>query len=899
MRRSCGVVALGLLWLVPASAAVVSRLSGQAYYDTVLDITWIADANLAATQSFGVSGLGNPEPGTMTWDKAQEWIAAMNGAGYLGVSDWRLTRVADTATAGCNLAFTGTDCGWNVDLATGEIAHLYHFSLGNIAGFDPGGVEQACYTAPQTCLANRGPFPDFQPDHYWTGTPLAGDASKAWEFNARIGLQSVELKTRSSYVWPVRDGDIALAADADGDGVPDVSDNCTLVANAGQCDSDGDGYGNRCDSDLNNNGFANAQDYILFRAQLGKSSAPPAYNPADINCNGYVNSQDYVLFRERIGLALGPSGLIPGPLPGTFLPYGSASPSVVFRHPLTSNPDGTGGLTATVYGAVGGPEHDAVKGMRGASAGSNTASGYRLTGFSASTLNALGTAGQVSFEVSTRYFSQASAYGGGSSGDSLVTQTTPIEFANAETPGNGQLHVLRRSAGAGGPARVTTEGLTNADGSQRSFLGWVSDNALGNAGNFTSYGKPANGFTRINVGWYQDGGLGNIVVLAVDGVVLQWAARDNTVNPFTHFTLGGAANWLNGGFVSSVEEMTDASHWIRNLQISTLAPTVPALATGPLKSIAIMSDSIIPATPWFNISWKDLNIDARITRAMEARGIRPATLYRMNAGGHTLIDGIGTPSFTSGDTSSQVVSSGGTSTDVRGLIKALNPTTIIINGGSNDVGYAGATATKFRAALRDHVEYFCGLDGTSHGGADYSASPPGVMPSYIFFTNIPDRGFNWDGAATATGTLNGTTTVGGVSVPGGFANGDPIGAYGGNGLYIPTGTTVVSGGGTATLVLSQAATGTGPVSLYRLARHADSPARQKAAAFRDEIAAMPAWFAATFPASTVKVRVIDTYTASGGDAVIPGKILADGVHPDYYGIYNGNEAIADALAGTL
>ena len=138
-----------------------------------------------------------------------------------------------------------------------------------------------------------------------------------------------------------------------------------------------------------------------------------------------------------------------------------------------------------------------------------------------------------------------------------------------------------------------------------------------------------------------------------------------------------------------------------------------------------------------------------------------------------------------------------------------------------------------------------------------------------------------------------------MSVPGGFANGDLVGAYGNSGLYIPAGTTVAAGGGTATIVLSQAAVGSGSVNLYKLTEHADSATRQKAAAFRVEINAMPAWFAATFPTSSVKVRVIDTFAATGGTAVIPGKILADGVHPDYYGIYNGNEAIAAALVGTL
>ncbi len=106
--------------------------------------------------------------------------------------------------------------------------------------------------------------------------------------------------------------DITVAnPDADGDGVVDALDNCTLVANPGQCDSDGDGYGNHCDGDFTGNGVTNAQDTGLFRGQLGKPSAGPVYNAADLNCNGAVNAQDTALFRQLLGKPPGPSGLHP------------------------------------------------------------------------------------------------------------------------------------------------------------------------------------------------------------------------------------------------------------------------------------------------------------------------------------------------------------------------------------------------------------------------------------------------------------------------------------------------------------------------------------------------------------------------------------------------------------
>jgi hypothetical protein len=103
----------------------------------------------------------------------------------------------------------------------------------------------------------------------------------------------------------------SAGGDSDGDGVMRVYDNCALVSNASQCDSDTDGYGNRCDGDMNNNLFVNSQDSVLLRQQLGQPSVAPTFNEADLNCNGAVNSQDTVLFRPMLGMGPGPSGVTP------------------------------------------------------------------------------------------------------------------------------------------------------------------------------------------------------------------------------------------------------------------------------------------------------------------------------------------------------------------------------------------------------------------------------------------------------------------------------------------------------------------------------------------------------------------------------------------------------------
>jgi hypothetical protein len=94
------------------------------------------------------------------------------------------------------------------------------------------------------------------------------------------------------------------AQDADADGVVDSADNCTLVSNADQRDTDGDGFGNICDADLNNNCVVNSVDLGMMKSVFFTNDAD-----ADLNGDGAVNFGDLALLKTAFFLPPGPSGV--------------------------------------------------------------------------------------------------------------------------------------------------------------------------------------------------------------------------------------------------------------------------------------------------------------------------------------------------------------------------------------------------------------------------------------------------------------------------------------------------------------------------------------------------------------------------------------------------------------
>ncbi|MBE9564792.1 MAG: hypothetical protein IMF17_06060, partial [Proteobacteria bacterium] len=94
--------------------------------------------------------------------------------------------------------------------------------------------------------------------------------------------------------------------DTDADGLWDYVDNCVLEHNTAQRDTDGDGYGNFCDPDLNQDLIVNVADLALLKSVFFRPDPD-----ADLNGDGVVNVADLAIMKKFFFKAPGPSGLNP------------------------------------------------------------------------------------------------------------------------------------------------------------------------------------------------------------------------------------------------------------------------------------------------------------------------------------------------------------------------------------------------------------------------------------------------------------------------------------------------------------------------------------------------------------------------------------------------------------
>ena len=101
--------------------------------------------------------------------------------------------------------------------------------------------------------------------------------------------------------------------DLDGDGVPNGRDNCRDVPNPDQRDSNGDGYGNVCDGDVDGDGFVTTSwGHSPFGdlEKIQRTVIRQAYVPDhDLDGDGDVDAGDVSWASSMLFLRPGPSGV--------------------------------------------------------------------------------------------------------------------------------------------------------------------------------------------------------------------------------------------------------------------------------------------------------------------------------------------------------------------------------------------------------------------------------------------------------------------------------------------------------------------------------------------------------------------------------------------------------------
>jgi hypothetical protein len=129
--------------------------------------------------------------------------------------------------------------------------------------------------------------------------------------------------------------------DTDGDGVIDSSDNCIQVQNSLQRDTDGDGYGNFCDPDFDNNLIVGSADLAYFKSKFFSNDPD-----ADLNGDGIVSGGDLAIFKPMFFQPPGPSYI---DLPGQASKYYPLAIGNTWQYFVTINETGQPAQTEYTY----------------------------------------------------------------------------------------------------------------------------------------------------------------------------------------------------------------------------------------------------------------------------------------------------------------------------------------------------------------------------------------------------------------------------------------------------------------------------------------------------------------------------------------------------------------------
>lgn len=208
--------------LSTASHATLFDRGSGLIYDSVLNVTWLQDANYAFTQRYSKLQAGR----FLTWFDALEWtdqLSYVDTVRGVTLTDWRLPNISplDPALGFQLQVSTGgdQDDGYNVSApgtkyagsTASELPYMYFNNLGNTSRCPITGGFGACSTAGlQSYTLNAGPFINLEKVGYWTNSNASLPFRDAWglDLGHAWGLQGAFNREAPRIAWAVRNGDV-------------------------------------------------------------------------------------------------------------------------------------------------------------------------------------------------------------------------------------------------------------------------------------------------------------------------------------------------------------------------------------------------------------------------------------------------------------------------------------------------------------------------------------------------------------------------------------------------------------------------------------------------------------------------------------------------------------------